>query len=87
MTTFYEQFMSFVPSEREDIAAAAGLSLGYINKHMYTHRGEPKFHFANAVALDKASNGALPFIEHTAGDVDWGHVLKRLQSARRRGLI
>ena len=84
---FYDQFMAFTPQERNEIAVKSGLSLGYINKHMYTSAGEPKFHFANAVAMDWASNGAIPFTEHTSGEVDWAYVLKRLQAAKRKGLI
>ncbi len=85
--TFYDQLMSFQVTERQAIANGAGLSLGYIHKHTYVSDRAPKFHFHNAVAMDASSKGVIPFIEHTEGDVDWGFVLKRLRSARRRGEI
>lgn len=85
---FYDQFFrNFMPSERKQIAERAGLSLPYILKHCYVNDKEPKFHFHNAVALDKASSGVLRFWEHTEGDVDWDFVLTRLREAKRNGLL
>lgn len=74
MPTFYETFMDFPVAERQRIADEAGLSLPYIAKHMYVSGRDPKFHFANAVAMDKASNGSLSFLMTTEGVIDWGHV-------------
>jgi hypothetical protein len=86
--SFYEQFFgNFMPSERKQIADRAGLSLPYILKHCYVNDKQPKFHFHNAVALDKASNGVLRFWEHSEGDVDWEFVLIRLREAKRNGLL
>ena len=85
--TFYDQLMQFSPADRHEIANGAGLSLGYVLKHTYVSAREPKFHFHNAVAMDAASKGALPFIEHTEGNIDWDFVLRRLRAARRRGVI
>jgi hypothetical protein len=85
--SFYQQLMQFSIPERQAIVDGAGLSLGYVHKHMYVSDGSPLFHFHNAVAMDQSSRGAIPFIEHTEGNVDWGFVLKRLRSARRRGAI
>ncbi len=87
MATFYDQFMQFSVAERQQIATDAGLSLGYIQKHTYTSQHTPKFHLHNAVAMDIASEGALPFWEHTEGEVDWDYVLRRLRQAKRKGLI
>lgn len=86
--TFYDQFFgSFLPSERRQIASRAGMSLPYLLKHCYVNDGVPKFHFHNAVALDKASNGVLKFWDHAEGDVDWDFVLHRLREAKRMGLL
>lgn len=83
--TFYEVFMRYPVKERQRIADAAGLSLGYILKHTYVSGRQPKFHFANAVAMDKASGGVLSFLEHSEGEVDWEYVLQRLKQAKRQG--
>lgn len=85
--SFKETFMSFTPAERQEIAEKAGTTIGYLNKHMYSSGGEPRFRLATAVNLDKASNGSLSLVDITEGEVDWNHVLKRLQAAKRKGLI
>lgn len=85
MTKFYDAFQDFTVEERRQIAQACGTTLGYLSKHMYTSGREPKFRFHNAVNLERASAGALPFWQHTEGDVDWTYVLRRLQRAKRRG--
>jgi hypothetical protein len=89
LSQFYEAFRSLSTSERERIATEAGLTPGYVSKHLYSSADRvPKFHFPNAVALDKASDGAFSFLEITAGsDIDWDYVFRRLMSAKRRGLI
>ena len=84
---FYDQLMQFAIPEREVIVQGAGLSLGYVHKHMYVSQGAPKFHFHNAVGMDRSSSGAIPFLEHTEGEVDWAYVLRRLRAARRLGVI
>ena len=61
------------------------MSLGYILKHTYVNNRDPKFHLHNAVALDKASGGALPFWQFTEGNLDWKYVLDRLKHAKRLG--
>lgn len=85
--TFKDKFFAFPVAKRAEIAQAAQLSLPYIHKHTYVCEGDPKFHFHNAVALDKASEGVLPFWEHTHGKVDWLHVLDRLRQAKRQGRL
>jgi len=86
--TFYDHFFgSFMPSERKQIASRAGLSLPYILKHCYVNNKAPKFHFHNAVALDKASGGVLRFWDNSEGNVDWEYVLARLREARRNGAL
>jgi len=86
--TFYDHFFgSFMPSERKQIASRAGLSLPYILKHCYVNKKSPKFHFHNAVALDKASGGVLRFWDNAEGDVDWDYVLMRLREAKRSGAL
>lgn len=85
MKSFYDSFFSFSVSERSQIAKRSGLSLAYLLKHIYVNRKSPKFHLHNAVNLDRASGGALPFYQHTKGDVDWPYVLDRLREAKRRG--
>jgi hypothetical protein len=87
MSTFHVLFWAMSIAERQRIAREAGLSLPYLYKHTYVSNRDPKFHLCNAVALDKASGGRLPLYDLTAGDVDWRHVLRRLQSAKRKGLI
>lgn len=80
MSTFHDQFMGLSAPERERIVLAAGLSLGYVKKHIYASKHAPVFHFHNAAAMDKASAGVLPFMQHTAhtGDIDWGYVRRSL---------
>ena len=85
MSTFQDNFMGLDVTERQGIAHEAGLSLAYLHKHMYVHDGEPKFQFDNAVHLDAASSGLLPFWEITEGTVDWGFVRRRLNAAHRKG--
>lgn len=87
MPTFYDQFMGLSVAEREAIVTASGLSLGYVQKHMYVSQHEPKFHFHNAVAMDAASRGILPFHQHTEGVVDWDHVRRSLNRAHLRGQV
>lgn len=89
MSQFYDAFMAFPVPDRERIANAAGLTLGYLSKHLYSSPDRvPRFHFHNALALDKASNGALSILDTTAGnDIDWDYAFRRLMSAKRRGII
>ena len=70
-------------ADRTRIAQEAGLSLGYVQKHMYVSQHRPVFRFHNAVAMDKASNGALPFRQHTEtlhafDHIDWAYVRRSL---------
>lgn len=83
--SFYEAFFRLPPPERQRVANEAGMSLGYILKHTYSSERDPKFHMHNAVALDRASKGALPFYKFTEGGVDWKYVLDRLKHAKRLG--
>ena len=83
--SFYDSFFRLPIPERRRVAEASGLSLGYILKHTYVNKRDPKFHLHNAVALDKASGGALPFWKFTEGDLDWRYVLDRLKHAKRLG--
>ncbi len=85
MITFYDTFLCYPVAERQRIATEAGMSLPYILKHTYSHQGRPKFRFQNAVELDKASKGQLPFIQLTEGAVDWDYVRRALNRAHRRG--
>lgn len=85
MPSFKDRFMSLPVAQRREIAERAGMTIGYLNKHMYVSNGEPKFTMQNAVNLDAASNGALPFWENTEGDVDWDYVRRRLTTAHRNG--
>jgi hypothetical protein len=85
--TFYDRFFSFSPRERGEIAVRAGLSLQYLLKHIYVSRRAPRFHLHNAVALDRASSGALPFYEFTHGSVDWAYVHDRLREAAAAGQL
>lgn len=87
MTTFYDQFMQHSSAERERIALEAGFSIGYVTKHMYSSARAPVFHFHNAVAMDQASGGTLPFYQHTSGSVDWDFVRRTLNTAHRRGVL
>lgn len=87
MTSFYDQFFAEPMAERQRIAEAAGLSLAYILKHTYVQHREPRFHFHNAIGLDRASNGKLCFLDTTEGDVDWPYVLRRLKELQRTGRI
>ena len=87
MGTFYDQWMQYSVAERERIAHEAGLTRGYIQKHLYASQREPKFHLHNAVAMDQASRGTIPFYQHTEGEIDWSYVLKRLKQAKRLGHI
>ena len=87
MSTFHQQLMQFTVPERAEIAAYAGFTLNYLHKTTYANKGAPKFHFDNALALDVASKGALPFYQHTAGCIDWDLVRRRLNRAKRKGLI
>ena len=87
MPTFYEQFMQYSVADRRQIALDAGLSIAYITKEMYAQDHSPKFHFHNAVAIDQATFGRIPFIQHTAGDIDWDYVRRSLNSAKRKGVI
>jgi hypothetical protein len=82
---FYEAFFRLPIPERKRIADDSGMSLKYILKHIYVNERDPKFHMHNAVALDKASGGALPFYKYTEGGVDWSYVLDRLKHAKRLG--
>jgi hypothetical protein len=84
---FYDQFFAEPMAERQRIAQAAGLSLAYIHKHTYVQQREPKFHFHNAVGLDRASNGKLCVIDMTEGDIDWTYVLQRLKELQKDGRI
>lgn len=85
--SFYEEFFKLPITERQRIADESGMSLGYILKHTYVSDRNPRFHMHNAVALDKASGGVLPFYRFTEGDVDWSYILERLKHAKRRGDI
>jgi hypothetical protein len=87
MSTFYEQFFAEPMAERQRIAEAAGLSLAYIHKHTYTQARAPKFHFHNAVGLDRASNGKLCLLDTTEGEIDWTYVLQRLKELQKIGRI
>lgn len=87
MPTFQDVFNGMPVRERRRIAETAGTTLGYLSKHMYTRAGEPKFKFHTAVALDKASDGTLPFWLHTEGAVDWAEVRRRLNTAKRKGQL
>lgn len=87
MSTFYQQFMHYSVAERRQIAEEAGLSAAYVTKEMYASSSNPKFHFHNAVGLDKATRGGIPFIQHTAGTVDWDYVRRSLNRAHRQGVI
>lgn len=84
-STFYERFFSESMAERQRIAEAAGLSLAYIHKHTYVQQREPKFHFHNAVGLDRASNGKLCLLDMTEGEIDWAYVFHRLKELQRSG--
>lgn len=83
--TFYQQFMSIPPPERERIVTASGMSIAYVNKNMYVSAREPVFKFHNAVELERHSNGLLPFCQHTAGQVDWAFVRTSLNRSHRMG--
>lgn len=83
--SFYEAFFRLPIQERKRIADQSGMSLGYILKHTYVSERNPRFHLHNAVALDKASGGVLPFYNFTEGSVDWSYVLDRLKHAKRLG--
>jgi hypothetical protein len=83
--SFYESFFRLPPSERKRIASQSGMSLGYILKHTYVSQRDPRFHLHNAVSLDKASGGVLPFWKFTEGDLDWSYILDRLKHAKRLG--
>ena len=89
MTTFHEQFMGLSAPERGRIVLAAGLSLGYVKKHIYASQYAPVFHFHNAVAMDKASGGVLPFIQHTTqtDEIDWAYVRRSLNRLNKVGFI
>lgn len=88
MTTFYEQFMGLAPEQRARVAQEAGMSMQYIIKRTYTQQHAPVFRFDNAVAMDKASGGKLPFIQHTSGEqIDWDYVRRSIASAQRKGTI
>ena len=89
MSSFYEQFMGLSVGERERIASEAGLSLAYILKHIYVSERNPKFHFHNAVEIDLASGGALPFMQHTthADTLPWGYIRRTLNRQRKQGAI
>jgi hypothetical protein len=87
VASFYEQFFSEPMPERQRIAEQAGMSLQYVQKHTYVQGRNPKFHFHNAVGLDRASNGKLRFIDMTEGDIDWAYVLERLKLLQKHGLV
>lgn len=89
MSSFYDQFMGLSVSERERIAEQAGLSLAYILKHIYVSERNPKFHFHNAAAMDVASGGVLPFIQHTthSNAIPWEYVRTSLNRQRKHGAI
>lgn len=82
---FSQRFFKYKTSEREQIAKSAGLSLPYLMKHIYVSGRDPRFHFHNAVALDKASDGELKFWQSTEGTVDWEYVMARLAYAKIKG--
>lgn len=83
--SFYEAFFRLPLAERKRIAAEAKMSLRYILKHTYVSERNPVFKLQNAVALDKASGGGIPFYKYAEGDIDWGYVLDRLKHAKRIG--
>lgn len=87
--TFYERFFKMPVPERKRIADESQLSLPYILKQVYTRGRNPMFRFHNAVALDRASKGELPFFMFSEGttEIDWDYVAKRLRQAKRKGLI
>lgn len=85
--SFYDTFFAQPMIERQRIADASGLSLAYILKHTYVQGRAPKFHFHNALGLDRASNGKLSFLDTTEGAIDWPYVLQRLKSEQKAGRI
>jgi len=87
--SFYERFFKMSVPERQRVADASRLSLPYILKQVYMKGRNPVFRFHNAVALDRASKGELPFymFSECSKDVDWEYVAKRLRQARRKGAL
>lgn len=87
--TFYERFFKMPMAERQRVAKDSKLSLPYILKQVYMKKRNPVFRFHNAVALDRASKGELPFYQFAEGsqEVDWEYVAKRLRQARRKGQL
>lgn len=75
-------FMRLSASEREEVAKAAGTSVPYLLKRMYTAPADrlPVFKTRIAVGLDRASGGSLDFRDMIGGgrEIDWEYVCRKL---------